>query len=1145
MQRAKTCASVSGTEQAVALVIVLAFVVLLTVAVVAFFSRATTERQVSNNSAKAGSADALALSALEMITGDLKQEISDGSTTSGSPPIYQPSTVANMVPQRSGTPSSAGTLIPNLVRVSIQDNGPSGANPMPIPGIPSRASNSSSTAPSLNGRAVSLARWNSHYLIPRATTSSTIDSSPVTSFTPPDWVLVTRAGPTLETGIGSGGGALSNSTPTNSAFVVGRYAYAVYDEGGLIDVNVAGVPSNSTLFQFGRKGSLAFADLTASSGPSLSQSPQIDDIVGWRNYASIGRQNNTPPSGTLLSDYTFTSANAADYFTFVRARTDGSMTVNPQPYPSSAGPSSRTDQIFVTRQDLLRYRRLTGFSQNALEFLGTFSREGEANVPQWSPATPDATNPDFKTLKVTSTFSRNDGTTAKAGEPLVKQRFLLQRLNWLTYKGPSASRTLTDTDIALLTANYGISPTFLAQGTDANIANYFGLAWDAANERWNYLGHSGVLATFIAPLSSLTGTREPDFFELLQAGIINASIGDSVASDPALPITHQQSKMLHLLTIGANVIAQARTDSYPTRIAFNNSGTTMEAIGSPRLPYLNSLAVCPVAGTGTTGGINWFLVPNLWNPFRDNWDLTEANVSSTLTPGYPRPPVRITVVGSADFGTVTSSPSLQSGSVPSGVTAFLTPVSGINSSLILKTGATSGRDGLADASRLATSDFPASPLAFTTTTSPTTAGFAWNSITRPARPNGTVPGTANFVVFRLSLPGASIPSSTINPAQNPVLILKPGFQMTMDYQSPNGIWYPYSYLQGINATNTWISADLNLTTTFSQYGLNTAPPSTSPTILASSAATAWNLTTLAQAPMLGKADPRSIRYNTQIGVLNVSGALPAPTPSAGIIDSIWPAGYPTPPPMSPGSNPASYSQSVGDNGLAATNPYDESISTSASVRPIIMNRPFRSVGEMSYAFRDRPFKTIDFSTAASPDAGLLDLFTVNEYTHPSGARAGAVNLNSRQPGALAAVLKNTIRREDTPRVLASGAPSPQPSPVADTQAKDIAASIVTLTSTTPVANRAALTTLIANQTGLGVSIQKTQRESIARGLGDVGQTRTWNLMIDVIAQSGRYPPTATNMSQFVVEGEKRYWLHVAIDRFTGEIVDQQLEAVYE
>ena len=42
------------------------------------------------------------------------------------------------------------------------------------------------------------------------------------------------------------------------------------------------------------------------------------------------------------------------------------------------------------------------------------------------------------------------------------------------------------------------------------------------------------------------------------------------------------------------------------------------------------------------------------------------------------------------------------------------------------------------------------------------------------------------------------------------------------------------------------------------------------------------------------------------------------------------------------------------------------------VRPVMMNRPFRSVGEMAYAFRDQPFRTLNFSSASSPDAGLLD-----------------------------------------------------------------------------------------------------------------------------------------------------------------------------
>src|SRR5207244_3104456 len=52
--------------------------------------------------------------------------------------------------------------------------------------------------------------------------------------TAPDWVLVTPQGP--------------NSGPLPNA-VIGRYAFAVYDEGGLIDVNVGGFPTYASLTQ--------------------------------------------------------------------------------------------------------------------------------------------------------------------------------------------------------------------------------------------------------------------------------------------------------------------------------------------------------------------------------------------------------------------------------------------------------------------------------------------------------------------------------------------------------------------------------------------------------------------------------------------------------------------------------------------------------------------------------------------------------------------------------------------------------------------------------------------------------------------------------------------------------------------------------
>src|SRR5207245_3378589 len=124
--------------------------------------------------------------------------------------------------------------------------------------------------------------------------------SPIPAFTAatPDWVIVTRVGPTP---FASWDSTLADPSVANSNYAIGRYAYAVYDEGGLLDMNAAGYPSPTTILQYGRKGSLAFADLTALPGLSTTA---VDNIVGWRNYASA------QPSGTL-SNFSF-SANAAN-----------------------------------------------------------------------------------------------------------------------------------------------------------------------------------------------------------------------------------------------------------------------------------------------------------------------------------------------------------------------------------------------------------------------------------------------------------------------------------------------------------------------------------------------------------------------------------------------------------------------------------------------------------------------------------------------------------------------------------------------------------------------------------------------------------------------------------------------------------------
>jgi hypothetical protein len=317
--------------------------------------------------------------------------------------------------------------------------------------------------------------------------------------------------------------------------------------------------------------------------------------------------------------------------------------------------------------------------------------------------------------------------------------------------------------------------------------------------------------------------------------------------------------------------------------------------------------------------------------------------------------------------------------------------------------------------------------------------------------------------------------------------------------------------------------------------------------------TPWSDVTgaLAHAPMFAKADPRSIRYNSTIGVVNVANL---PFNSASVIGSIWPSQYATPPPMiasafpvptpTPNPNPAT----LGDNtpAGAASNPYSET--SGDAWRPVMMNRPFRSVGEMGYAFRDQPFRTLSFSSAGSPDAGLLDLFTTNDYNDSSGMQGGVISLNSCQAPALAGALTGTARQENTPRGT-GGNPLPTPAPLASPSANNVATSLTLSTIANPLVNRAGLATVIANlpdTTGLGPNTPKTEREAVARSLGEAVQTRTWNLLIDVIAQTGRYPPNATSLQNgFIVEGEQRYWVHVAIDRFTGKVIDKQIEVVNE
>ena len=575
-------ASQPRREKGIAIVLVLACIVILTGLVFAFFSRAITERQVASSSVDQTSADLLARSAMDTIIGDLKQEIVDGSLPSPTGyKLYVPKSNVYVLPQTNDTPDpgpgTVGPLIPNLVRRSVR-NDPL-AIPLPVVHAVTTSASAvnSTTDVSSNGRSISLARWNSHYLMPRHNAllspaqDITIDSTPISpvppplgpgdanGFTPPDWVTITSSGPKVLT--------------APDVATVGRYAYAVYDEGGLLDSNVAGYPKpNPTPAGTPippHKGSLAFADLTQIGLPQA----QIDNLVGWRNYAT------TRPNGTLRGNFSIDAAAATRYYNFVSGNTDGFMSVNPQPFPLPAIASSRTDQPFTSRQSLLKFRRTTGFSQNALQYLSTFSRD--INAPTWSPAKVEGSairyeeekdnaasaNRDLRKVRVTNPFTRPDGTLARAGEPLLKARFPLRRLGGL---GPNG--------VLATAGNTTLIGGIPSPASAATVQRDFGLVW--AGDRWDYCGPTGTtISTSIATLG-LIGSREPNFFELLKAGILSGSLGRGAGATgtynvdseegPASGVdAEDQNVDYQIIRIGANIIDQYDPDSYPTEIRFN------------------------------------------------------------------------------------------------------------------------------------------------------------------------------------------------------------------------------------------------------------------------------------------------------------------------------------------------------------------------------------------------------------------------------------------------------------------------------------------------------------------------------------------------------------------------------------------------
>ena len=251
-------------------------------------------------------------------------------------------------------------------------------------------------------------------------------------------------------------------------------------------------------------------------------------------------------------------------------------------------------------------------------------------------------------------------------------------------------------------------------------------------------------------------------------------------------------------------------------------------------------------------------------------------------------------------------------------------------------------------------------------------------------------------------------------------------------------------------------------------------------------------------------------------------------------------------------------------GLPLATAYTSGTTATSQVqsRPIVLHRPFRSVGELGYASSGTPWKNIDFFTPESGDCPLLDLFCISDMSDPSGMVAGKINLNTRQQSVIKAVVNGGYKDEQS---FFSTSPSWNLSPLSTTETQSIATALINRTTSTasgkgPLVNISDLVGRFVKGTtydGLSADLSSVftpntpsstiqrLRDAPIRALSSCGQTRVWNLLIDVVAQTGRYPTSASGLDQFLVEGEQRYWVHVAIDRLTGQVIDKQVEVVKE
>jgi hypothetical protein len=1235
------------SNRGVALVFVLAMLVLMLGLTLAFFSAASAQRMIRASSNANWSVDFLARAAEQLVIHDLLQEIEAGSETDnwvgipGNPHrnIHRPVTTLiraggtqeaalraspAMVPQSAGVAAGAVPLLKKsrrsvpFFRADLPGYREGAANG------PARAADVSTDAPAVGGQTISRNIWAGPRLLDESAYRSFLTGE---GATPPDWIYLDRRGasPTEFSP------ALRLPEATNLNRVIGRFAYTIYDVGGLLDINVIG-------------NALANPDDNAARGALHQVNP---DLVpggvgtGWmRNFVTGWRSPATSANMDVLFD----------------------------PGQNNIG-VHEGNQTLLGRRDWIDYAGANNVPTGALQLFSTFTRE--LNAPYWEADVDRPRNaqdavrlnpPILSTRFDGETLLRRGGAgslTVPSGTPVLPRRFPLAKLDLLENYTPDRAD---------------------------EVRYYFGLE-NQGRGQWKYVvgveetdSTGNYAGTRIADLQEVAALgREPNFFETLQAVLLTDSLGKH-AGDAILESEARDSlRNLQVLQIGANIIDQWDADDIPTTLEFPSGAAddTVEIYGVENLPYINNFATTPFRPTYDRDLFQVWLLFDLWNPHQNAFQ-PPTGVGPDLrivinAPSSDAPwAVLLTWVGNPGTFVPDSQyrginnmarlwDKLQRERPEFIIPAFITPQSG-------DPGYLEPRDVTIGGGR------PQEPTSPNSTppglllveydlrmrptgngTRPSTAGIVPKEHRSRLQQEGALNGGAPAGLNRLleAVPGMAYEhqgSFSINAAGDRVF---PAGARLRNVQSPywacdpplppeeadgwstlqvetrvwadfpvfaynhlqfsfgdleialqafvDGQWRTYQKMERFQG-NAVIGANIvdapelfqNATDVAALFSKTTQH--SEPNADMSSSFYTWRKWFDTNPPLdsiswggyvhtHSRMDPRSLRFGVSRSLIDgiafstrsttapwnatssdirdwiiargtragftsgnvpINGfqAVPRPNgqPSSGSAIGGVVTNHPT---ELNGSHPLRYPDRDGvirpADGFWGALP---TLPGRDQQRPLILNRPFRSVGELGYVFRDLPWKTLDFSSRYSADLGLLDFFSIEDTEDSVPVLAGRVNLNLASEDVLTALLAGTAER---PAGTSAGNAGEM---MTEARARVIAQRIVAERQANgPYLSRGDLVARVfhhpeaAHPFGTQIPIVKAEREAAIRTLSGVGNLRTWNLLIDLVVQDGKFGPASSSMNDFLVQSTRRYWIHVALDRITGEVLDLQREVV--